>query len=375
MSYRSKEIKNIVKNESGNAAMTALLVLIAGGLGFVAGRMIPAGNSISHTSYINIAGNDEAAAPKHKVSKDNPLVAKVNGLEITKDDVVDYIKTMPANFQQLPQEAVIQIALEQVINNKILDSKLASANLDNDPEVQKELQTAKKQIERTILIERAVKEAMSEDKIKQAYEEYKKSFPKTEEVKAAHILVKDEAKAKELIKKLEKGADFAKLAAENSIDGTAKSGGELGYFAEQEVVPAFAKAAFETKVGSFTKKPVKSDFGYHIIKVEDKRVRPPADYETAKPYLEKEIGRKLYNEIVAKWREEAEIIRYDADGKPLELGQKPKPQADKEKSEDKQAEVAQKKEGEAAGASTSPADKSAVEPATGSDEKQDKAQE
>lgn len=86
-------------------------------------------------------------------------------------------------------------------------------------------------------------------------------------------------------------------------------------------MPEFAKAAFETKPGSYTKKPVKTDFGFHIIKVEDKRQRPAADFDTAKPYLEQEISRQLYNEVIAKWREEANIEQFDANGKPIDLSQ------------------------------------------------------
>ncbi|MCB9976719.1 MAG: peptidylprolyl isomerase [Rhodospirillales bacterium] len=303
-------------SESGHAVIVFLLLIIVGALGFIAGRMTPT-SSLPKPLQNFAAVQSAPESPSHPVSADNPVVAKVNGEEITKADAQDAIKSLPDNFKQFPEDVLQQIALDQMIGEKVIDSKLAGAGLENDPEVKKEIANAEKQIIRSIFIEREVKKELTDERIKQAYEDYKAKFPKVEEVKAAHILVSkdDEKKALDLIKQLDGGADFAKLAKENSLDGSAESGGDLGYFAKNEVVPEFAKAAFETKPGSYTKKPVKTDFGYHIIKVEDKRTRPAADFETAKPYLEQELSRQLYNEVVAKWRDEANIEHYDANGK------------------------------------------------------------
>ncbi len=116
---------------------------------------------------------------------------------------------------------------------------------------------------------------------------------------------------------IDKGEDFAALAKENSKDGSAENGGDLGYFAQNEVVPEFASAAFATDVGSYTKTPVKSEFGFHIIKVEEKRKRPPAPYEQVKPYLEQELQRAIVDEVLKEWKEAASIERFDINGAPL----------------------------------------------------------
>lgn len=341
-----------VNGESGHAAVTFLIIIIVGALGFVAGRMIPSSSLPKPLQNITAmqSAPEAPSAPEYPASADNPVLAKVNGQDITKADVQDTLKNMPDNFKQFPEDVLQQIAVDQMIGERVIDAKLANAGLENDPEVQKELANAEKQIVRSIFIEREVKKAMTDDKLKTSYDKYIASFPKVEEVKAAHILVspEDEKKALDLIKQLDGGADFSKLAKENSLDGSAENGGDLGYFAETEVLPEFAKAAFETKPGSYTKKPVKTNFGYHIIKVEDKRVRPAADFETAKPYLEQEISRELYNEVIAKWREEADIQQFDANGKPIDLSQQ-------------QAEGTEPDAGEPV----------AVEPATGSEERID----
>ncbi len=352
MSYQTLRQEAPVNGESGHAAVTFLIIIIVGALGFLAGRMIPSASLPAPLQTITAAQSaPEVSAPSVPASAENPVLAKVNGQEITKADVQDTLKNMPENFKQFPDDVLQQIAVDQMIGERVIDAKLSGAGLESDAEVQKELANAQKQIVRSIFIEREVKKAMTEDRLKTAYDDYIKSFPKVEEVKAAHILLSkdDEKKAQALVKELDGGADFAKLAKENSLDGSAENGGDLGYFTNTEVVPECAKAAFETKPGSYTKKPVKTDFGFHIIKVEDKRQRPAADFDTAKPYLEQEISRQLYNEVIAKWREEANIEQFDANGKPIDLSQQ-------------QAEGTEPD----AGADAGEAD--AVEPATGTEE-------
>lgn len=321
MSYLFQNRENLRGPESGHAVVTVLIVIIVGALGFIAGRMIPTANLPEPLQQLGPAGASLAFATpsSYPVSAENPLVARVNGQDITKADVQDALKNMPENFRQFPEDVVSQIALDQMIGERVIDAKIGNSGLASDPEVQKELANAEKQIIRSIFIEREVKKAITDERIQKAYDEYKANFPNVEEVKAAHILVssEDEQKAKDLIKQLDAGEDFAKLAKENSLDGSSETGGDLGYFAKEEVVPEFAKAAFETKVGAYTKTPVKSSFGYHIIKIEDRRERPAADFETAKPYLEQEISRQMYNEVLAQWREEAKVERFDDKGQPV----------------------------------------------------------
>lgn len=330
MSYQPHNRKVAHGNESGHAFVTVLIVIIVGALGFIAGRMVPSeslpgplrelGPVTGQSGPTSVAS---AGNPSHPVSPANPLVARVNGEAITKADIEEALENMPENFQQFPEDVLKQIALDQMISERVIDAKIGSASLENDPEVQSSLAKARKQIVRSIFLEREVKKEISDERIQEAYDKYKADFPKVEEVKASHILVsgEDEARAKELVKKLDSGEDFAQLAKDYSLDGSSSSGGELGYFAKDEVVPEFAKAAFETEVGSYTKTPVKSGFGYHIIKVEDKRERPPADFETAKPYLEQELSRNLYNEIISRWREEAKVENFDESGNPVAVGQ------------------------------------------------------
>ncbi len=276
------------------------------------------------------AAEGEAAAaadPKvgtTEVKPGNPVVAKVGDQEITRVDVFNFITQLPPNMRQLPVEQLYPLALEQVINGKLVEGKIDSDKLAQDPEVLKQIEMAKTQIIRSTFIQQEVDKQLTEDKLKAAYDKMVAEFPKTEEAKAAHILVEDEAKAKEIITKLNDGGDFAALAKENSKDATAANGGDLGYFAKTDVVKEFGDAAFGLEKGAYTKEPVKSQFGFHVIKLEDKRTRKPPEFEQAKPMIEGNLRREILDEIVEGWRNDAKIERFDINGDPVKEGDKAK---------------------------------------------------
>ncbi len=260
---------------------------------------------------------EKAEAESVEPENPNPVLAVIDGDEIKRLEVLNAINAMPAQMKQIPMEQLFPMVLEQVINNKIIDKKAAKAGLAKDKSVLEQLEKAKDQIIRVKFLENLINEKVTDERLQAKYDEYVKNFPDVEEVKAAHILVEDEKAAKAIIRKLNKGADFAELAKENSKDGSSENGGDLGYFTKTDVVPAFGEAAFATKVGEYTKMPVKSDFGYHIIKVEEKRKRPPAEFAQIKPYMEQEMHRSVLDEAINEWKAEIKIERFDINGNPL----------------------------------------------------------
>jgi peptidyl-prolyl cis-trans isomerase C len=313
MSINTQCPVEIGRKESGNVVVIVLVVIAVvavGALAYMSGKI--GGTSSGDSAAVSA----EADAPKD-AEMPNPVIAKVDGNEIKRNEVIELINMMPPQMQQIPMEQLLPIAVEQLVNNKIIDEKSSGSNLANDKDVKEQLEKAKVQLVRAKFVENAVKAEITEERLKTKYADYVKNFPIVDEVKAAHILVKDEAKAKEIIKELDGGKAFADLAKENSTDGTAKNGGDLGYFTKQDVVAPFAEAAFATKVGTYTKKPVKTDFGYHVIRIDEMRKRPAAEFEQAKPYLEQELRREILDEVVQKWRGEAKIERFDIEGKPL----------------------------------------------------------
>lgn len=303
--------------QQGNSAVVVLAVVAvaaAGVLGFVAGRNNAPG------SMSNIQPPKAAAFQTEEMAasgQPNPVVARVDGVDIKRQEIIDLVNGMPPQMRQIPGNQLFPMAVEQAIGNILADNRAGSSSLDNDPVVQKQLWQAKQQIIRANFVERAVASRITEDMLKAEYDNYVEKFPEIEEVKSAHILVDDEKTAKDIIKKLDNGADFAELAKENSKDGSADRGGELGYFAKNEVVPEFADAAFSASVGSYVKKPVKSDFGYHIVRVDDKRIRPPASFDSVKPFIKQELERKELQAMLNEWKSAANIERFDFNGDPI----------------------------------------------------------
>jgi len=248
----------------------------------------------------------------------NPVVAKLNGEEIKRTDLLRFIQQMGPQIQGQNLKDIYPQAQEQLINNQIITQKVDDVDLSKNEKVQEHMEEARKNIERAVFIQQKLNERMTEERIRKEYEKYTKDLPEVTEMNAAHILVDDKKTADEVIAKLENGADFAELAQEYSKDNTAENGGDLGYFAKEEVVAEFAEAAFKLDEGDVTQEPIKSQFGYHIIKAGEKRERGPVPYEEAKPQIEKQLQPILLNEMLAEWREEAEIEKYDINGQPVE---------------------------------------------------------
>jgi peptidyl-prolyl cis-trans isomerase C len=146
----------------------------------------------------------------------------------------------------------------------------------------------------------------SDDELKAAYEKVKEQAGRTE-FKARHILVKDEAEAKKLIKQLDKGADFAELAKKNSTGPTGKDGGDLGWFDPKQMVPAFAEAIAAMKPDTYSKTPVQTQFGWHIINLQDTRKAEPPAFDDVKPQLTALVQRQKLSEEIVKMRNSAKI--------------------------------------------------------------------
>lgn len=324
--------KNFQK-ESGNAVIIVLVVLViaaVGALAFLSGQFTGDKDSApvtasaseepaSGTQTVDNApdpASESAQAPLPK--EGNPVVAKLNGKDISRLDVFNFMQTLPQQVRQLPLEQLFPIAREQFINARIISEKTESVKLDNDPEVKKQLEEAKKQIVRSVYIQNKVEERVTDERLQQAYEAYKAGFPEVEEVKARHILVKEEDEAKDILKKIKDGGDFAALADEYSKDVSGERGGELGYFLKTDVVPEFGEAAFGMEPGEMVSKPVKTEFGYHIIETLDKRKAAPKSFEEVKPFLEVQLRRIALDELVQEWREQAEIERFDINGDAIE---------------------------------------------------------
>jgi len=218
----------------------------------------------------------------------------------------------------MPPTAVYPMALDQVLNTRLVQNKAESAGLENDLEVKKQLEMARQQIIRSVYIQRELDKQISDADMKAKYDQEIGKQPSIDELRASHILLDSESNAKDLIAKLNAGEDFAKLAAENSGDpGNKDKGGDLGWFAKADMVPEFSEAAFKLSKGSVSKEPVKTQFGWHVIKVEDKRERPKPSFDDVKPAIQAELRRERLETMLDGWKKMATIEKFDINGDPI----------------------------------------------------------
>lgn len=262
----------------------------------------------------------------------NPTVAKVNGESITRAELLSEAQSLPPQLQQIPLQTLYPNLLEQVITERVVRKAGYDADLQNSDAVKERLKAAEKKIVADEYLRQQVKKNITDAKLKTRYDAYVAKYKSTEEVRASHILVKTEKEATDLIAQIKGGADFAKLASEKSIDkAAAAQGGDLGFFRKDDMVEPFAKAAFAMKPGDVSTKPVKTDFGYHVIKVAEKRQSKPDSFEKMKPELENAEAQTIAHEVVKGLIQKAKIERFQLDGTPMAA------KADAGKASDKKA--------------------------------------
>lgn len=267
-----------------------------------------------------------AAAPSHLYAQNSSkkptsgktnriVVAKVEGTTIYRRDVEATFRALPPEIQKQGLDKVYERVLELLIERRMVTVYGRRKNFQKDKEVKRRLKLAEDQIIREVYLDRLIRKYLTEDRIRAHYDAFVKKNPPKEEIRARHILVKDEAKAKSLLKEIKSGKDFAEVAKANSVGPSASRGGDLGYFTKGEMVKAFSDVAFSLKKGEVSKAPVKTQFGWHIIKVENRRTRKAPPYEQVKGQMRRELWAELGRNFMRQYREQAKVERYSIDGK------------------------------------------------------------
>jgi peptidyl-prolyl cis-trans isomerase C len=244
-------------------------------------------------------------------AEDNPVLAKVNGSEIRQSDVALAEEELGPSLAQMDPATKKDNVLAFLIDMKIVAKAAEDKKIEDRPDFKARLAFARNRLLMDNLLAAEGKSAATDEAMKKVYEEAAKQISGEQEVHARHILVETEDEAKAIEAELKKGADFATLAKEKSKDpGGASDGGDLGFFTKDQMVPEFSTVAFSLEPGKISD-PVKSQFGWHIIKVEEKRNRKAPDFEQVKPQIETYVARKAQADYVAKLREGAKVERMD----------------------------------------------------------------
>ena len=245
------------------------------------------------------------------------IVATVDGKPIFLSEIIGMAQRLPEQYRKMSLEAVYPSLLTRAIDSKLVTLEGRRAGFSKDPDVKKRLLDVEDQIISEIFLTKTIGSQVTEEALQKIYSETKSEMASGDQIKARHILLDNEEKAVEIIKKLKAGEEFAKLASEYSTGPSAASGGDLGWFGEGQMVPEFSKAAFALNPGDIVTKPVKTQFGWHIILVEDRKVSAPPSFDEAKEQLASTMSQKLLKELIETLRTKAKIVRFKADGTPI----------------------------------------------------------
>jgi peptidyl-prolyl cis-trans isomerase C len=247
---------------------------------------------------------------------DPKVLAKVDGQPITDADVADAMTDIgPGLPQKLEGAARQKYVLDYLIDLKLAAKKAEADKLTSTPEFERRMGYFREKLAMEELLNSVGKAAATEEAERKAYDEAAKAEPPQEEIHARHILLPTEEEAKKALARVKAGEDFAKVATELSKDPSG-NGGDLGWFTKDRMVPEFSDAAFKLKKGEISE-PVKTQFGWHIIQVEDTRMKTFPPFEQVKDQAARYVTQKAESEAVAQLHSAAKIELFDADGKPL----------------------------------------------------------
>jgi len=243
-------------------------------------------------------------------AEDDPVVARVNGAEIHQSDVAYAEEEVGANVPNMPPDERRGYLITYLADVLALSQAADKQQLADRPDVKRRLVFNRNRLLMEALLQDVGKAAITEDAEHKVYDEAIKQMGKEEEVHARHILVATEDEAKAIEAELKKGADFAQLAKDKSKDPGAADGGDLGYFTKEQMVPEFSEVAFKLDKGQISD-PVKTQFGWHVIKVEDKRIKPTPAFDQIKPQIDNYIAHRAEAELIQNLRKSSNVERLD----------------------------------------------------------------
>lgn len=251
-------------------------------------------------------------------TEEDPVIAIVNGEAIRNSDMTIFYNSLPAQYRRVTMVSLYDQLIEGLIEARLLSQAAREAGLMDDATVKRRLAYLTNDVLQQAYLDRLLAAEVTEERLRATYEATTATQQGGEEISARHILLEDEAAARAVIGELDGGGDFATLAKERSTGPSGSSGGDLGYFTRDQMVAPFAEAAFALNPGEYTKQPVQTEFGWHVIKVEDRRASPPPTFEESQAELSRQMAKEFVLGFMAKLLETAEISRFDLQGNEVE---------------------------------------------------------
>jgi peptidyl-prolyl cis-trans isomerase C len=231
---------------------------------------------------------------------------KVNGVSIPQARMDAFAKMQAAQGQNDTPELRARIR-DYLVRQEVLAQEAAKRGLDKQPDTQSQLDLARQEVLANAFVQDYVKHnPVGEDALKKEYERVKADVG-DREYKARHILVKTEEEAKEIVAQLKKGGNFAKIAAEKSVDASKSNGGDLGWSGPERFVPPFSNALKKLKKGQTTDAPVQTQFGWHVIRLDDERARKFPPFEEVKPQIQNQLQQQAVGKAINDLRAKAKV--------------------------------------------------------------------
>ena len=286
-----------------NAAPAGLAVVFAV---FLAGQPVARAQQSGSEAPPAPPATERLGAALQEIGRENPLLAVVNGTEIRWADIEKSAQDLPEEIRS-QLETIFPALLQRLIDVQLLVWAAREDGLAEDAEVRRLIAEYEDRVLSDTLIRRRIADRVTEDMLRTRYDTHREGLAARAEVRARHILLDSEARAREVIAALDAGADFAELARERSLGPTAEQGGDLGYFTQDNMIPDFAVAAFALEIGQYSPDPVRTEFGWHVIKVEGRRAEGAASFEDLRDELRESTIRELLDELLRDLRGRAEI--------------------------------------------------------------------
>ena len=236
-----------------------------------------------------------------------PIVANVNNEDISLETMIHAMNELPPEIQSQPFMSYYEDLLERVIDIKLFAQEGKKMKLNEEPSVRAAIDFVIEKVLMQAFLSKYVQENIKEENLKASYNNFIADETSREEIKASHILMDTESEAIDVINMLNDGDDFAELAKNKSTGPSGPSGGDLGWFKRGQMVPPFEKAAFSLNKNEITQLPVQTQFGWHVIKIFDKRIPEAPSYESMKSKLIQDLERKIVSKKIQDLRNDALI--------------------------------------------------------------------
>lgn len=271
--------------------------------------------------FLLMVGNAEAQS--EMPAAPDAVVARVDGHEIRNSDVDEALQQLPPEYRNMPSEELRNAVVEQLIDRHLMVKRARDQGLKDDPAVLSTMKQLEARVLEQTYLRRTVESKVTDEAVRRRYERDKDTLTKDKQVRARHILVKTREEAMDVLREVTRGKDFAELAREKSIGPSKTQGGDLGYFTREAMLPAFSQMAFSLKKGEVGRAPVQTQYGWHVIKVEDIKDAAPPAFEEARDELRSKMGEEVIDAEIKRLREDAKVERFGPDGKPAKAAPAP----------------------------------------------------